>query len=48
MPPATCALVAALRLFRGHFRIAEMASDIGEYEGMSPEGTSFGAYPLIL
>jgi len=23
---------------RGHFRITEMASDIGEYEGMRPEG----------
>src|ERR1017187_9208590 len=24
---------------RGHFRIAEMAPDLGEYEGMRPEGS---------
>ena len=36
-PPSGIALGALL--LRGHFRITEMAPDIGEYEGM---------YPLIL
>ena len=40
---------------RGHFRITEMAPNLGEHERMSPGGTfpssgieTFGAYPLIL
>ena len=37
-----------LRSLRGHFRTTEMASDLGEYEGMRPEGSPLGGYPLIL
>jgi hypothetical protein len=33
---------------KGHFRINEMAPDLGEYMGTHPEGSPLGGYPLIL
>ena len=31
----------------GHFRITEMAAEIGEHQGMRPEGSPLGGYPLV-